>query len=210
MHVETIPCGPLEVNCYIVWQEGSKTAVAIDPADDAPVLSFLTEKRLTLSHILLTNGHVDHILGIHALKNETNASICIHKADAEMLESEEACLATALYLHIQPTKADQLLEGGETIQAAGLSFQVLHTPGHTPGGVCFVAEDVIFTGDTLFRLSVGRSDFPGSNESDLMHSIIDKLFALPGDYTLYPGHMRPSTLDFERERNPFARMGLSW
>lgn len=207
MHIKTIPCGPLDVNSYVLYEEANGTCAVIDPADAEPVLLFLDSQRLTCSHILLTHGHFDHIGGVAALAQCTGAKICIHKSDAHMLLSDAASLAALGNYHIQPSNADILLNEGDNIQIAGREIQVLHTPGHTPGGVCYLIkqERALFTGDTIFRLGAGRADFPGSDEVALYRSIVYKLFELPGNYTLYPGHMRTTTLDFERERNPFVR-----
>ena len=212
MRVMNIPCGPLNVNCYIVWEEGAKTCALVDPAGAEPVLQRLQELGLTCTHILLTHGHFDHTGGVAQIKRQTGAMVCIHEDDAFMLENETASLAAMLNMHVELTKADLLLKDGDTIEAGGLIFHVIHSPGHSPGGVCYLVEDIIFTGDTLFHLSVGRTDFPGSDTEALYRSILTALFPLPGDYKLYPGHLGESTLDFERENNPCVRQyrGLKW
>ena len=203
--IDTFELGPIGVNCYIVREEKSSACIIIDPADAEPIRRFLEQNALTPTHILLTHGHFDHILGVAELKRPTGATLCIHELDSSSLYDDKANLADMFGVTVPPSRADRLLTGGEMIEAAGLHFEVLFTPGHSPGGVCYVERDerVIFSGDTLFHLSVGRTDFKGSNGEQLYRSIKDGLFALPGDYTVYPGHMRDTTLEFERKHNPF-------
>lgn len=205
--IKTIVCGPLDVNSYLAFQEGAGECIAIDPADDAPLIREMDQHGLTCTHILLTHGHFDHIGGVAGLKERYGAEVLVHEADAPMLENDDASMAVVAGFHVPPSSPDLRLKGGEALRCAGIEISALHTPGHSPGGMCYILEDarVIFTGDTLFRLSVGRADFAGGDERQLYHSIKDKLFALPGDYTVYPGHMRPTTLDFERKHNPFMR-----
>lgn len=206
MHtLRTIECGPLNANCYLLWHNGE--CFAVDPADDGPILALLEKEGLKLTHILLTHGHFDHVMGVAALCEKTGATVCIQEEDADMLLNPEGSLAGLMGVRVPPVRADRLVQDGDVLSCAGFDVRVLHTPGHSPGCVCYVieAERILFSGDTLFRLSVGRSDFPGSDEAALRHSIAEKLFALEGEYTVYPGHMRSTTLDFERARNPFIR-----
>lgn len=210
MHVETIICGPMDVNSYVVHEDGGTVCVAVDPADAKPVRSYIESKNLSLSHILLTHGHFDHIGGVAELQSAFSAQVCVHVDDAGMLHNDSRSLAAFFGMRIAPCHADILLSDGDCIELDGMRFSVLHTPGHTKGGVCYLLEraQALFTGDTLFRLSVGRSDFPDSDEETLFRSIREKIFALSGDYTLYPGHMRASMLSFERSHNPFMRKYL--
>lgn len=214
MRIEIIPCGPLQVNCYILSAGGAKAAIAIDPAGAEPVQAYLENNQLSLSHILLTHGHFDHIGGVAALQKAYGAKVCIHRADADMLRDNRANGAEMLRAVITPSKADILLGDGDTIEAEGFSLRVLHTPGHSPGGVCYLLGEpaALFTGDTLFQMSVGRSDLMGGDEKTLFDSILNKLFVLPGEYTVYPGHMGISTLSQEREHNPYVRQyrGQQW
>ena len=206
MHIHGIQCGPLDVNSYILWKEENNDCVVIDPAETDPILAFMKAKNLKCTDILLTHGHFDHIAGVAGLKEIFDACIHIHKNDAHMLYNSNANLSFLLGLQVRPVQADVLLEDGDEVNA-GLTFKIIYTPGHTPGSICYLLdnEKAIFTGDTLFRLGVGRADFPNSNADDLYASIKVILFGLPGDYTLYPGHMRTTTLDFERSHNPFVR-----
>lgn len=214
VNIKAIPCGPLQVNCYLLGEEGTDMAVAIDPAEAERVQAYLEENGLRLSHILLTHGHFDHIGGVAALQETYGAEVCIHRADAHMLQDSSANGALMLGTRIAPSRADVLLEDGDTVQAEGFSLRAIHTPGHTPGGVCYLLQEpaALFTGDTLFQMSVGRSDLAGGDEHALFESILNKLFVLPGEYAVYPGHMGSTTLLHEREYNPFVRQyrGLQW
>jgi glyoxylase-like metal-dependent hydrolase (beta-lactamase superfamily II) len=199
--------GPLDVNTYIVHRENSTDCAVIDPADAAAVKRFLDDRNLNCTHILITHGHFDHIMGVSGLKTDLGAEVIIHSADAAALYDDNVSLACAMGIKLDGCRADILTEDGTEITAAGLRFRVIHTPGHSKGSVCYQvkSERTLFSGDTLFRLSAGRSDLPGADPSLLYDSIVQKIFTLEGDYTVYPGHMEQTTLEFERKRNPFIK-----
>ena len=205
MNIKTIPTGPLEVNTYII-SNGTSECIVIDPADAKPVLEYCEGEGLTVAYVLLTHGHFDHILGVAQLQ-KLGAKVYIHKLDASCLHSNHRNLALMSGMGVEPCAADVELLGGEELQLLGITIKVISTPGHTPGGVCYVMESerAIFAGDTLFRLSVGRSDLPRGDSRALHDSIALSLFTLPGDYDVYPGHMEWTTLQFERDNNPFMR-----
>jgi len=207
MQIHRLICGPLSVNSYIVSKEGSSECAVIDPGDAAPILQYLMDQGLHCTEILLTHGHFDHIYGVHDLAMMTKAKVIIHESDASMLESSKDSLAMILGYMVQPISADLCIQDGDKIEAAGMTFRVLHTPGHTPGGVCYVSteEPIAFSGDTVFFESVGRTDFSHSNPNDLRDSIQKKIYSLDEGTTLYPGHGNETTVSHEKKYNPFVR-----
>lgn len=213
LNIECIHTGPLAVNTYVIWKDGGKApidCVVIDPANSGKVMSFLSSRGLCLKAILLTHGHFDHIMGVSRLREQTGARVYINKLDAAALGDNSASLASMIGVKVDPSEVDAFVEDGMTITEAGVTFRAIHTPGHTKGGVCYIVEDekVVFSGDTLFRMSYGRTDLPGGDSAELFDSIIYRLFTLKGDYRVLPGHERETTLDFERRNNPCAIEGI--
>lgn len=203
LRIQTFPVGLLAVNCYLVHAPGSTEALLIDPGDEAADLAAEIEGAgLTLRGILLTHGHFDHIGAVPGLVARYGVPVYIHPGDAGLYASPENCMPP-WFAAVKglPAPTDR------PPTAAGLSFAVLPTPGHSPGGVCyhFPEAGVAFTGDTLFAGSVGRTDFPGGNVANLMASIRGVLFRLPGETRIYPGHNGPSTIAAEQATNPFVR-----
>jgi glyoxylase-like metal-dependent hydrolase (beta-lactamase superfamily II) len=208
--------GPIQANCYILGCEKTRQAVVIDPGDDPDrILTRLAGDQLKVVHIINTHGHFDHVGANKRLKAVTGADILIHKADAPMLpQLSRAAASWGLSAEDSPT-ADRLLEDGDTITFGAHSLTVLHTPGHTPGGICLYTEypnagDVkkaVFVGDTLFAGSIGRTDFPGGSYDTLIDSIRTQLFALADDVEVYPGHMASTTIGVEKRTNPFCGAG---
>ncbi len=203
MKIHLLHLGELKSNCYIVETEPGR-CVAVDIGGDSRILlSFLEMNRLTLSKILLTHGHFDHIGGVAEAADASGAEVYIHQADAAMLESEALSLASSMsIMPFKPVKKYISVSDGCYINDGSLSFRVLHTPGHSQGSVCYICEDTIFTGDTLFNCSIGRTDFPGS-DAHAMLSSLQKLKNLEGDYRVCPGHFDETTLDYERNSNPY-------
>ena len=204
------PCGPVSANMIFVGRDGAKTVAVIDPSDDRLALAILEEHGWTLSDILVTHRHFDHLLGAAGLKKTTGAKVYISEKDADGLRSTRASLASMAGETQEPIEPDVLLHDGDTFTAAGLSFRVLETPGHTAGGVVFVcdAERCVFSGDTLFAGGYGRYDLPGGDFSALSLSIRNVLFALPDDYRVYPGHEEATTIGEEKRSNPINFEGL--
>ena len=201
MEIIAIPCGPVMANSYIVHREGDLTCAVIDPADAKLIYDRLQKEGLTCTHILLTHGHFDHVWGAADLKEKTGARVYIHKADADMAAGKASYLSAMSY-GLKPCAADVLIREGDRIEAGGLTFRVLETPGHTKGGVCYIvdSEMTVFSGDTLFCESVGRTDL-GGNMRELMDSLFHKLYALDG-YAVYPGHEESTTIEHEKKFNP--------
>lgn len=203
MKIYTLQLGELKSNCYIVETEPGR-CIAVDIGGDSRLLlNFLIMKKLKLTKILLTHGHFDHINGVAETVAETNAEVYIHSDDSNMLESASASLAaTASFMNFKPVHHCTATTGDCYINDGSCTFRVLHTPGHTSGSVCYICEDVIFSGDTLFCCSIGRTDFPGGNIHEMQNSLI-KLRNLDGDFKVYPGHNESTTLDYERSSNPY-------
>lgn len=216
MKIICVPTGPLSTNTYVVINDSAeKTAedktpcAVIDPANSRKVLALLDERGLACTDILLTHGHFDHIMGVADIKARENARVSVHEKDASAVTGGNGCLAFMAGALVKHCEVDRLLHDEDVITAAGMEFRVLHTPGHTPGGCCFVMEDerVLFSGDTLFRLSVGRTDLDGGSDEQLYESIAYRLFPLHGDYAVLPGHGEETDLEFERQHNPFMKKG---
>ena len=155
--------------------------------------------------IINTHGHADHILGNVRVKQATNAPILIHKDDADMLPSAQKNLSAWIGAGVSCGEGDRLIKDGDKIVIGDFEFKVIHTPGHTPGGICLLTEGVLFSGDTLFAESVGRSDFPGGSHHKLITSIKEKLMVLDDDVKVLPGHGPGSTIGWERKMNPFIQ-----
>lgn len=199
MKIVTLHTTMLETDTYVVINGGR--AFVVDPGADAERIIAATEAEgAKIEWVLLTHAHFDHIGAAAALQRE-GAQIILHRDDVKLIKSFQnlSVLAGVKVEHFTP---DVTVAGGETLDVAGVSVKVIHTPGHTAGSVCYVAGDVIFSGDTLFALSYGRTDFPTGSFAQLKNSVVNKLFALEGDYKVLPGHEGPTTLDYERAHNP--------
>jgi len=204
------PCGPVAANMIFVGADGAKTVAVVDPSDAALALAILKEHGWTLSDILVTHRHFDHLLGVAGLKKATGATIYISETDADGLRNARESLASLAGETQEPVEPDVLLHDGDTFEAAGLRFRMLETPGHTAGGVSFVCDEqrCAFVGDTLFAGGYGRYDLPGGDYNTLSCSIKNVLFALPDDYRLYPGHEESTTVAEEKRSNPINFEGL--
>ena len=210
MVVKKIELGSLSTNCYILIDESTKKAAIIDPADYNDELKDLLDSCdiSSIEYILLTHGHFDHLQGVAKLKEiYKSAEIAIHSLDADCLVDPEKSLSATSPFATQiqiPVKADIILNDNDEFKLGNLNIEVLHTPGHTRGSICFLCEDVIFSGDTLFCKTVGRTDFEGGSMEDMLKSVL-RIGNLPGDYTVYPGHNRETTLEEERQHNRYMR-----
>lgn len=197
--------GLLEVNCYILGDEETKEAVVIDPGgDEDEILEVVQHHGFSLKYIIDTHGHFDHVDANQPLKDATSAQIAIHQLDAAMLQrANEAIFFTGKPM--RSSEADVLLKEGDTLTFGKHRLQVLHTPGHTPGGISLVLEgtNLVYVGDTLFAGSIGRTDFPGGDYDTLIRGVREKLFTLGDHFIVYPGHGPVTTIAQERKYNPF-------
>jgi len=197
--------GLLEVNCYLIGDEDTKEAVVIDPGgDEDEILEAIKYHGFNLKYIIDTHGHFDHVDANQPLKDATGAQIAIHKLDAPMLKrANEAIFFTGKPM--RPSEADVLLQEGDELAFGKYRLKVLHTPGHTPGGISLTLEgsNLVYVGDTLFAGSIGRTDFPGGDFDALIRGVREKLFTLGDHYIVYPGHGPVTTIGNERKYNPF-------
>lgn len=202
----TIPVGPLQCNCYILWKKPSE-AIVIDPGDEGErLLQVLQDRGLTPRLVVNTHGHFDHVGGVDALRNRYQIPYKIHRADVPILQMVPARSKIWGITVPDIPEPREFLAPGEAFEHGGLRVEVLHTPGHTPGSTSFyVADaDAVFTGDTLFLQSIGRTDFPGGDYDQEIDSIRKKLLPLPPKTVVNPGHGPPSTVGFEARSNPFV------
>ena len=198
MLIKDFQLGQLETNCYIVTDEDTLECAVIDPGDESnTVLDYLEEHKLRCRFIFLTHGHYDHTMAVAALAEETGAAVCINERDTKATEGD------APFAHRPPDGA-MLYSEGDGGRGGSLEFRVMETPGHSPGSVTLICGDALFTGDTLFRDSCGRTDPPGGDMNTLLRSL-RRLAELPGDYEVYPGHMDSTTLERERRFNYYMR-----
>lgn len=203
INVKSVLLGEIANNCYLITDAETNKSALVDCTEaSAKMLDFIGNS--DLEYILLTHGHFDHIGGVKEIKEKFGAKVVISSQDEPMLSSGKLSLAAFCGGVQNNTSADILVKDGDVIELGNTSIKVMATPGHTKGGVCYIADDCIFTGDTLFFCSCGRTDFPGGSFDEIKQSL-NKLARLKGNYKLYPGHDRVSTLDFERENNPYIR-----
>ncbi len=206
MIIEKVVVGSLEANCYIVARAEGADSIVIDPGAEAgKIMGRMKAHGLTPAAIVNTHAHVDHMGADLAIRKEAGAEVplAIHKDDAGALTNAEMNLAAFVGVDAGAPVPDQLLSDGGVVEAGGICLEVVHTPGHTPGGICLLAGKHLFTGDTLFAGGVGRTDLPGGSWKTLMESIREKLLCLDDDIRIYPGHGPESTIGAERRTNAF-------
>lgn len=217
MIIHKINVGPLQVCCYVVTGKNTAEAMIVDPGADAEaIIAFIHDKQLVPRLMVITHGHGDHI-GANARLKEVfpDAQICVHEEDQDMLPypAKNLSILAAFYggVTVRSPQAERLLRDGDTLAVAGNTFEVIHTPGHTPGGICLYAKNggdgqppVLFSGDTLFKRSIGRTDFPGCSQKKLVQAIRERLFVLDERTVVYPGHGPSTTIAEEKAHNPFV------
>ncbi len=208
MKIDRLILGDFQSNSYVLRRDETTTdCLIIDTGLEASeLMDFLAEHELAPAAVILTHGHIDHIVGLVSVREAfPEVKVYIHRLDAEMLANPNANLSVLAGTAFSTAPANILLEDGDTVTEAGLTLQVLHTPGHTAGGVCLYAEPEgdVFVGDTLFADSVGRSDFPGGDGNLLIESIRNKLLTLPPETTVWPGHGMRTSIGREKRSNPF-------
>jgi glyoxylase-like metal-dependent hydrolase (beta-lactamase superfamily II) len=203
--IHKLTVGPLMSNCFIVGCQKTKIAAVIDPGDETErILLALSRSSLTLKNIINTHGHFDHVSGNKKLKDATGAEILIHPLDAPMLRHISASAAYFGLSSDDSPAPDRTVNEGDTIAFGEVILEVIHTPGHTPGGISLSTDSVVFVGDTLFAGSIGRTDLPGGDYDTLISSIRKKLFQLPDTVRVLCGHGPETTIGIEKRTNPFA------
>lgn len=211
MLIKGLEVGPYLSNCYVVGSEKTRDGMIVDPGAEADrILKTVAELGLSIKLIVATHMHVDHIGALAEVKEATGADFAVHETEGtkEVMRASHQMTASLLGGSFgPPPEPDRLLRDGDVLEIGELGFTVLHTPGHSPGGICLVGDGVVFAGDTLFNFSIGRTDFPGGSYEQIMHSIHSKLMVLPDETRVLCGHMQETTIGLERQRNPFV-LGL--
>ena len=204
MIIKTFVEPPIDNNNYLIVDEKTKDAALIDCSSiDDRIDEEIEKQGASLKYILLTHGHFDHIAGIRPNRFKNNPQIVMHKADLDWLNNANQYLPMFGMPEITIPKVDIFVEDGDTIQLGSLEIKVLHTPGHTQGGVCYLVDGNLFSGDTIFREAVGRCDLEGGNFNQIVESIQDKIFTLPAKTVIYPGHGNITSVEWEKEHNRF-------
>ncbi len=204
MEFYQLSLGSLGTNCYILADENTKQAAIIDAPDQAgEILAFLEEKGYTLTHIILTHGHFDHILALPELLEKTEATLLAHENSVDFLKDGINNLCHYVGISWNPVTPDVLLKEGDLLNLGGEEFRVIHTPGHTKDCLCLYGAGILLAGDTLFQRSIGRADHPTGDYHQEIASIQEKLMVLPDETTVYPGHGPATTIGEERRGNPY-------
>jgi len=209
--IRGIVVGAFQENCWVIGNRRTGEAVCVDPGDQPEeILAMAKDMGVAIKYIANSHAHIDHVLGVGAVREATGAKFLLHEGDLELVRNTASSARGWMGVDIaNPPDPDAFLADGNEIDVEGLKLQVLHTPGHTRGSVCFYANGVLFAGDTLFAGSIGRTDLPGGDYDEEMASIVERLLVLPDDTIVLPGHMDQTTIGHERQRNPYVRMELA-
>ena len=206
--VRGIVVGVFAENCWVVGNRRTGEAICIDPGDQPDeVLALAKDMGVTIKAIANSHAHIDHILGVRGVQAATGASFLLHQGDLELLRNgwQGAASSFGIDESQAPPDPNAFVSNGDEVEVAGLKLQAIATPGHTPGSVSYYAEGLLFSGDTLFRGSIGRTDLPGGDFDEEMRSITNELLTLPEETVVLPGHMQETTVAFERDHNPFVQ-----
>ncbi len=206
MKILQMEVGQLGTNCYIIYSEQTLQAAVIDPGGSAAaIIAEINNAKLKVEYIINTHGHADHITANDAVQQATGAKLLIHHEDAGMLTNAQRNLSAFIGGGLVCRQADRLLSHNDIINVGDIALKVLHTPGHTPGGICLLTDKVLFAGDTLFAESIGRTDFPGGSYAQLINSIKENLLCLDDAVKVLPGHGPETTIGWERKHNSFIQ-----
>jgi hydroxyacylglutathione hydrolase len=203
--IKRLVVGSLSANCFIVGEAAGLEGMVIDPGGNSEqILRAIADSGLDIKIIVLTHGHSDHIAALYDIQDRTGAEVAIHVDDADFLEGRDSFSSQFGISYKTPHPPDRLLRESDEMVIGNTCFKVMHTPGHTPGSICLLTADKVFTGDTLFCRGIGTTMMPGSSRSQLINSIQTRLMVLPDDTTIYPGHGRETTIGAERRDNPYV------
>ena len=204
--VRNVVVGLFRENCYVVGSRHTGEAICVDPGDEpAEILALARDMGVRITRIVCSHAHLDHIMAVGAVKDATGASFLLHADDLDLAGQLPLAARAWLDRDVPPAPApDYLVRDGDDLEIAGVTLTTLHTPGHTRGSICVYGGGMVFSGDTLFRGSIGRTDLPGGNHEQLMQSITDRLLDLPDDTIVLPGHMQETTIGAERSGNPWV------
>lgn len=206
MKIEKFVVGPVGTNCYIVQNEEKKECFLVDPGACPPeMISHIKRAGLTVKAVLLTHGHFDHIMGLDGVLKEFQVPVYVCKEERELMENAQLNSSLLMLGQAYSFSGAEYIADGDVLFPAGIRVHVIFTPGHTAGGCCYYLpeEHVLFSGDTLFHVSIGRTDLPTGRTGQLVRSVREKLFVLPDDTKVYPGHMDETTIEYEKKYNPF-------
>lgn len=206
MFLEKIPAGVYAVNCYVIGDDKTNKAAVVDPGGDVDkIIEVLEDNDFKLEYIILTHAHGDHVGGVEELREKTGAPVYMHKDDRNMLKNSRINHSVSISGIKVETEADHFVKDGDSLELGTIMLSIIHTPGHTQGGICVQVENVLLSGDTLFANSIGRSDLEGGNQEQLIESIKNKLFTLNEELTVLPGHGPATTIRIEKLTNPYVR-----
>lgn len=209
IEVRGLIVGAFQENCWVIGNRRTREAICIDPGEQADdILHMASEMGVKIKLIANSHAHLDHVLGVRGVQSDDNAQFLLHEADLDILQGAAESAARFGMQVEQPPDPDHYIDDEQKVEVDGVELHVIHTPGHTRGSVCFYGHGVLFSGDTLFRNSIGRTDLPGGDYNQEMSSIVDKLLILPDETIVLPGHMEQSTLGAERVQNPFILQTL--
>lgn len=207
MKINKFVLGAYQENCYLIWNEQTLKGFLVDPGTySEAIVDFLNEKNITLECIILTHAHGDHIGGVEKFMSQFNIPVYVHKKEAPILRDAKENLSSMISGEKIEIEPDRLLKDEEELIVADLPLKILHTPGHTPGGICIYIKPYLISGDTLFAESIGRTDFSYGSIDALTEGIKNKLYTLPVDTIVYPGHGWETTIGDEKKHNPFVRV----
>ena len=207
--VKGIVVGVFAENCWIIGSHRTHEAIVIDPGDQPEdILSLARDMGMKIKMIANSHGHIDHVLGVRGVQEATGAPFLLHAGDIEIANSASGFSSFVGREVVPPPHPDHFLSDGDYVEVPGVKLQVIHTPGHTPGSTSFYVDGMLFSGDTLFQGSIGRTDLPGGDFNNEMTSIIDRLLKLPDETVVLPGHMKETSIGSERSGNPFIKQEM--